>query len=75
MNTLFRLINTVFSGEEFENQHPKVDLNSIYNCFSNIPYQLSVEQNRLSLMLCKMTFHMFRGRPARVSLSRSQLFV
>ena len=41
MNTLFRLINTVFSGEEFENQHPKVDLDSIYNCFSNIPYPVS----------------------------------
>ena len=63
MNTLFRLINTVFSGQEFENQHPKVDLNSIYNCFSNIPYQLSVEQKQAVINALQNDISYVQGPP------------
>ena len=63
MNTLFRLINTVFSGEEFENQHPKVDLSSIYNCFSNIPYQLSVEQKQAVINALQNDISYVQGPP------------
>ncbi|QNJ32763.1 P-loop containing nucleoside triphosphate hydrolase [Synechococcus sp. PROS-9-1] len=63
MNTLFRLINTVFSGEEFQNHHPKIASNSIYECFSNIPYQLSVEQKQAVINALQNDISYVQGPP------------
>ena len=46
MNTLFRIINSVFSGHEFESRHEKVQIDDIYHRLKEIPYQLSIEQKR-----------------------------
>ena len=46
MNTLFRIINSVFSGQEFESRHEKVQVDEIYEQLKEIPYQLSLEQKR-----------------------------
>lgn len=46
MNTLFRIVNAVFSGEEFQSTHDKVAVAEIFEKLKEIPYQLSVEQKR-----------------------------
>ena len=46
MNTLFRMVNAVFSGEEFQSTHDKVAVAEIFERLKEIPYQLSVEQKR-----------------------------
>jgi hypothetical protein len=46
MNTLFRIINSIFSGQEFESNHENVAIGEIFEQLKEIPYQLSVEQKR-----------------------------
>jgi len=46
MNTLFRIINAVFTGEEFRSTHQKLEIEQIFNKLKEIPYQLSVEQKK-----------------------------
>lgn len=46
MNTLFRIINAVFSGEEFQSSHEKVATEDVFERLKEIPYQLSIEQKR-----------------------------
>jgi hypothetical protein len=46
VNTLFRIINSVFSGEEFESIQDKVGITEIFERLKEIPYQLSIEQKR-----------------------------
>ena len=46
MNTLFRIINSIFSGQEFESNHQNVGIDEMFAQLKEIPYQLSVEQKR-----------------------------
>jgi len=46
MNTLFRIINAVFTGEEFRSAHQKLEIDKIFKQLKEIPYQLSVEQKK-----------------------------
>ena len=46
MNTLFRIISSVFSGHEFDSIHQKVEIDDIFEQLKAIPYQLSIEQKR-----------------------------
>jgi len=46
MNTLFRIINSVFSGHEFDRRHEKIQIDEIFQQLKEIPYQLSIEQKR-----------------------------
>ena len=46
MSTLFRLISSVFSGEEFVNAHESESIEDIYAGLEEIPYQLSNEQKQ-----------------------------
>lgn len=46
MNTLFRIINSVFSGEEFKSSHDSIAKEDIFERLKEIPYQLSIEQKR-----------------------------
>jgi signal recognition particle GTPase len=46
MNTLFRIISAVFSGEEFQSNHDKVVIEEIFEKLKEIPYQLSIEQKK-----------------------------
>ena len=46
MNTLFRIINAVFTGYEFQSVHEKIGFDQIYEQLEGIPYQLSIEQKK-----------------------------
>jgi len=49
MNTLFRIINAVFTGDEFQSVHEKIGFDQIYEQLEGIPYQLSIEQKKAVL--------------------------
>jgi hypothetical protein len=46
MNTLFRVINSVFTGEEFQSVQLGMDISQIFDQLKEIPYQLSIEQKK-----------------------------
>ena len=63
MSTLFRLIASVFSGEEFINAHENEKLEDIYSGLEEIPYQLSNEQKQAVINAFQNDISYIQGPP------------
>jgi len=63
MNTLFRIINSVFSGQEFDSRHEKIQLDDIFQQLKQIPYQLSIEQKRAVVIALSNDVSYIQGPP------------
>lgn len=63
MNTLFRIINAVFSGEEFQSSHNKIAAEEIFETLKEIPYQLSIEQKRAVINALRNDVSYIQGPP------------
>jgi hypothetical protein len=63
MNTLFRIINAVFTGDEFNSVHEKIGFDQIYEQLEGIPYQLSIEQKKAVLNALMNDVSYIQGPP------------
>ena len=63
MNTLFRIINAVFTGYEFQSVHEKIGFDKIYEQLEGIPYQLSIEQKKAVLNALMNDVSYIQGPP------------
>jgi tetratricopeptide (TPR) repeat protein len=63
MNTLFRIINAVFTGYEFQSVHEKIGFDQIYEQLEGIPYQLSIEQKKAVLNALTNDVSYIQGPP------------
>ena len=63
MNTLFRIINAVFTGEEFQSIHEKIGFDQIFEQLEAIPYQLSIEQKKAVLNALTNDVSYIQGPP------------
>ena len=63
MNTLFRIINAVFTGDEFNSLHEKIGFDQIYEQLEGIPYQLSIEQKKAVLNALMNDVSYIQGPP------------
>ena len=63
MSTLFRLISSVFSGEEFVNVHESESIEDIYAGLEEIPYQLSNEQKQAVINAFQNDISYIQGPP------------
>jgi hypothetical protein len=63
MNTLFRIINAVFTGDEFNSVHEKIGFDQIYEQLERIPYQLSIEQKKAVLNALMNDVSYIQGPP------------
>jgi hypothetical protein len=63
MNTLFRIINAVFKGDEFNSIHEKIGFDQIYEQLERIPYQLSIEQKKAVLNALMNDVSYIQGPP------------
>ena len=63
MNTLFRIINAVFTGDEFQSVHEKIGFDQIYEQLEGIPYQLSIEQKKAVLNALTNDVSYIQGPP------------
>tara|TARA_B100000214_G_scaffold206914_1_gene150064 strand:+ start:1056 stop:3575 length:2520 start_codon:yes stop_codon:yes gene_type:complete len=63
LSTLFRLISSVFSGEEFVNAHESESIEDIYAGLEEIPYQLSNEQKQAVINAFQNDISYIQGPP------------
>jgi len=63
MNTLFRIINAVFTGDEFQSVREKIGFDQIYEQLEGIPYQLSIEQKKAVLNALMNDVSYIQGPP------------
>jgi hypothetical protein len=63
MNTLFRIINAVFTGDDFNSVHEKIGFDQIYEQLEGIPYQLSIEQKKAVLNALMNDVSYIQGPP------------
>ena len=59
MNTLFRIINSVFSGQEFESRHEKVQVDEIYQQLKEnfLYWEYVSELNIYPLLMVEKCYH------------------
>jgi len=63
VNTLFRIISAVFSGEEFQSIHDRIAIKEIFEELKQIPYQLSIEQKRAVVNALRNDISYIQGPP------------